>query len=463
MTDADVIVIGGGPGGYVAALKLAMLGASVILIERDKVGGTCLNRGCIPTKALLQSVELFERIKFASEMGVEVSEAKINLKQVNAYKQKVVATLAKGVEGLLRARNVQLVKGEAKFVQPKTVSVSISDGKQELFSAKNIIIAVGSKAALPAIPGIDGKNIITSTEALNVELLPESIAIIGGGVIGMEMADIYAGFGAKVTVIEALDRILPNMDEEISREFTHYASKKMDIYTSARVERISDTKDDKKLVKFLKDGKTIDAVVEKVLIAVGRTPDTGALNLDKVGIVTERERVLVNKNYETNAPGVYCIGDANAKIMLAHVASVQGISVAERIMGKKCMITQDIVPSCIYTTPEIAAVGISEEQARQKGIKYKIGKFHFRANGRSLVLGKPEGFVKIIGSEKHNEVLGVHIIGPNATEMIAECAVVMKLEGCVEDIANTIHAHPTIAESVMEAAENFLGGAIHSL
>lgn len=460
--DADVIVIGGGPGGYVAALKLGLLGASVILIEKDRVGGTCLNRGCIPTKALLQSAETFERTLHGEEIGVEAQNVKINLKQVNAYKQKTVDTLVKGVEGLLRARKVRVVAGEAYFNGGKTISVKLAAGEQKILSAEHIIIASGSKSAAPPIDGINGKNVITSTEALDVENLPGSIAIIGGGVIGMEIGAAYADFGVKVTVIEAMDRILPGMDGEISKEYLKCIKDKIKVHTSARVESISDARK-KKLVKFSENGTSCAVEAEKVLVAVGRTPDTEALHLEKSGILTEHSKVLVDDNFETNISGIYCIGDANAKIMLAHAASAQGIHVAQRIMGKGCGIAQQIVPSCVYTDPEIASVGLTEEQVKEKGIPYKTGKFSFRANGRSLVLGKASGFVKIIGSAKHNEVLGVHIIGPYATEMIAECAVAMRLEACVEDIANTIHAHPTVSESIMEAAESFLGGAIHSL
>jgi dihydrolipoamide dehydrogenase len=371
--------------------------------------------------------------------------------------------LVKGVESLLKARKIQLVTGSAKFIGTKSVLVSTPGKGERIITAKNIIIATGSKPAKPTIPGIDGKNVITSNEALNFEGLPKSIAIIGGGVIGMEMSDVYSGFGVKVTVIEALERIVPNMDTEVSEEFLRNKSKKVDIYTSARVQSITDTKDKKKRVEFIKDENIAEVVVEKVLVAVGRTCNTGLLDLQEIGVGTEQSRVVIDENFETNVSGVYCIGDANGKMMLAHVASAQGIFVAELIMGKRCIISQDIVPNCIYTNPEIASVGMTEEEAKDKGIEYKVGKFRFRANGRSLILDKGEGFVKIIGSKKHNEVLGVHIIGPYATEMIAECVAVMTLEGCVEDIANIIHAHPTVSESIKEAAEDFLGGAIHSV
>ncbi len=461
--DADVIVIGGGPGGYVCALKAAMLGAKVILVERDAVGGTCLNRGCIPTKALLQSAELYEHILDGGKMGINAADVTVDFDKVDAYRGKVVTTLVKGVEGLLKARKVELVRGEAVFTGEKTLEVSLNDGGKRNLTAPAIVIAAGSKSAAPPIPGLNGSNVITSTEALDVKNLPQSMAIIGGGVIGMEIGAVYAAFGVKITVIEALPRILPNMDEEISSAYTAIAKKKMEIHTAARVSAIEDAPDGGKLVRYTEADKEQTAAVDVVLVAVGRTPDTKPLQVDKAGIVMDRARVVVDDAFETNVKGVYCIGDANAKTMLAHVASAQGVAVAERITGHTPAIAQHIIPSCIYTDPEIASVGLTEAQVKDSGREYKVGKFSLRANGRSLVVNRPNGFVKIIGDAQTNEVLGVHIIGAFATEMIGECAAVMKLEGCVEDIAHTIHAHPTVGESIMEAAEKYLGGAIHSL
>ena len=459
--DADVIIIGAGPGGYVCALKLATLGKIVILIEKDEVGGTCLNRGCIPTKALLQSAELFAQLKAAGDMGIVAEHIRLDTALVNARKQKVVDTLVRGVQGLLKTRNVRVLHGEASFLSPRKLRVVLADGAQKELAAPAIVIASGSRAALPPIAGIEGKNIITSTEALDAGSLPKSMAVIGGGVIGMEIGSAYSDFGVEVTVLEAMPGLLPGMDGEIVKEFTKHAKKKMDIHTSALVKEISDTADGQKQLVFEKDGKQSEIRADKVLLAVGRVPETESLGLDKAGVLTERGKIPVDENYQTNVQGIYCIGDANAICMLAHAASAQGIAVAERLTGRESHISRKIIPSCVFTDPEIAAVGLTEEQAREQGLEYKTATFPFRANGRSLVLGKTEGFVKIIGGKKYNEVLGVHIVGPLATELIAECALVIQLEGCVENIANTIHAHPTVSESIMEAAENWLGGGIN--
>lgn len=459
--DADVIVIGGGPGGYVCANKLGMLGKSVILVERDRVGGTCLNRGCIPTKALLQCCEVYDNARHGEVWGVVPGTVSVDLPRVDAFREKIVNGLVRGVEGLLKARKVKTVTGEAHFTGPKTLEVKTADGVRTL-TAEHIVIATGSKNVAPPIPGLDGKNVITSTEALHVDKLPASFVIIGGGVIGVELAVVYANFGVKVTVMEALDQLLNICDREVADTCQRILSKKMDIFTSARVSCVED-KGDKKVVRFVKDGKEQAVEADLVLAALGRAPDNESLQLDKAGIKMDRRAVATDAQLMTNVPGVYAIGDANGIGMLAHVASAEGVTVAEAICGADARINRTVVPSCIYCEPEIAQVGLTEAQVKESGRAYKVGKFPFRANGRSMIVNQTEGFVKIIGDAETNEILGVHIIGQFATEMIGECAMAMKLEGCVEDIARTIHAHPTVSESIMEAAESYLGGAIHSL
>ncbi len=459
-SDAATVVIGGGPGGYVAALKLAQLGVKTILVERDKVGGTCLNRGCIPTKALLQSAEVAQTVKDAARMGVKVGEVRIDPSMMNSRKDQVVSMLVGGVEHLLKKRGVRTVAGTASFTGPKALRIELSGGGTEEITAKNIIIASGSVSAKIPIDGLDGKNVITSTEALNISKLPESLAVIGGGVIGMEIGSIYADLGARVTVLEALPRILPGMDEEISRTLHEIAQEKMDIYTQARVTRISDQKEKKK-VSYTLAGEEKEVLADKVLVCVGRTPETGALNLAAAGIESEKGRIRTDEGFKTNVEGVYAIGDVNGKVLLAHAASAQGIFVAETIAGLRPDMDVKTVPNCIYTKPEIASVGMTEEEARKQKTDIKVGRFPFSANGKALAMGEPQGFVKIVADSKYGEVLGVHIIGPRATDMIAEAVLAIRMECTASELAGTIHAHPTLSEAVMEAAEGIFGTPIH--
>ena len=460
----DILIIGGGPGGYTAALKAGMMGAKTALIEKDQVGGTCLNRGCIPTKALLQSAERFQTAKNSLAFGVHAENVSLDMKRVDAYRRKSIKTLVKGIEYLINARKVDLIRGEAAFKDAETVCVRKQDGSEEELSAKNIIIATGSEVSFPPIPGIRGRDVITSTEALEVETLPGSMVIIGGGVIGVEIATAYAAFGVKITILEAMDSLLPAIDKEITAEYSKLVKSKFKAFTGARVEEILDREENGaycgKTVKYTLAGeeKAVDA--DKVLVCIGRKPMVEGLGLEAAGVETERGRIIVDKEFRTGVPGIYCIGDANGKCMLAHAASAQAKIVVTQLLGEECGIDPDLVPSCIYTDPEIASAGLSEEQAKAAGLDYKVGKFNFAANGRSLILSKRTGFVKMIADAGSGRVLGVHIIGPFATELIAECALAMKLKGTVSDIADTIHAHPTVSEAIEEAAESLIGGAI---
>jgi dihydrolipoamide dehydrogenase len=460
MRNAETVVIGGGPGGYVAALKLAQMGVKTVLVERDKVGGTCLNRGCIPTKALLMSAEVVQTVRDAARMGVAVGDVKIDLSMMNSRKDQVVGMLVSGVEHLLKKRGVETIAGTASFTGPKTLRVDLAGGGVKEISAKNIIIASGSESAKIPIGGIDGKNVITSTEALDISNLPESLAVIGGGVIGMEIGSIYADLGAKVTVLEALPRILPGMDEEISRALHGIAQEKMDIYTQAKVSGIGDHAGRKK-VSYTRDGEEKEVLADQVLVCVGRTPNTRALNLEAAGIESERGRICVDGGFKTNVDGVYAIGDVNGKVLLAHAASAQGIFVAETIAGRRPEMDVKTVPNCIYTKPEIASVGLTEEEAKKQKKDIKVSAFPFKANGKALAMGEPEGFVKIVADSKYGEVLGVHMIGPRATDMIAEAVLAIRMECTAAELAGTIHAHPTLSEAVMEAAEGILGSPIH--
>jgi len=458
--DADAIVIGAGPGGYVAAIKLALLGKKTVLVEKDKVGGICLNEGCIPTKALLMSAETLDIVKNSAGMGIGVTGYRIQPEVINKRKNQVVDTLVNGVKYLLKKRGVETIVGAASFTGPRTLRIELADGREKELSAEHIIIAAGSRSAKIPIEGIDGNNVVFSTEVLDVTALPKSMVVIGGGVIGMEIGSIYADFGVKITILEALPNILPCMDEEVSKTFRGIVERKMSVCTDAKVIRISDVKAQKKIT-YMYNGKQCEEIADKVLVAVGRSPETESLNLDAAGIKTERGWICVDDGHMTNVEGVYAIGDVNGEVLLAHAASAQGIAVAEKIAGHASSMNLKIVPNCIYTKPEIAAVGMTEKQAKEKGIAYKVGKFPFQANGKALAMGEPEGFVKIIADEKYGEILGVHIIGPRATDMISEAALAMRLECTASELAGTIHAHPTLTEAVMEAAESILGEAIH--
>lgn len=457
---ADVIVIGGGPGGYVAAIKLAMLGKKTVLVEKDTVGGTCLNRGCIPTKALLHSAQVLSTIKNSAAAGITVDGYRVDTGAVNERKNGVVKKLTGGVAFLLKSRGVEVIAGTASFAGEKTLRVTDGKGNVQEISAESIVIASGSESARIPIDGIDGKNVITSTGALDFTSLPKSMVIIGGGVIGMEIGSVYAEFGTKVTVLEALPNILGNMDGEIADAFRVLAGKRMDIHTQAKVTKIEgDAK--MKSVSFEQGGKMRSVSAEKVLVCVGRTPETQALGLENAGIGMERGRIVTDDNFMTNVSGVYAIGDVNGKVLLAHAASAQGLHVAQHICGMDSEIALGLVPGCIYTSPEIASVGKTEEELKKGGVEYTVGRFPFSANGKALAMDEPEGFVKILAGKKHGEVLGAHIIGPRATDMIGELALAINMECTAEEITKTIHAHPTLSEAIMEAAEDVSGHAVH--
>lgn len=454
-----ITVIGGGPGGYVAAIRAAQLGAEVTLIEKSHIGGTCLNEGCIPTKALLHSAEIYEEAKNGESAGV-IAEPKLDFTKVMENKGAVVDRLVGGVKTLLRANGVKVIEGEASFVDKTKVKVVTKDGEQEVTSDK-FIIAVGSVPAVVPIEGINSPQCIDSTGALSLEALPKSMAVIGGGVIGVEMATAYSAFGTKVTIIEMLPRLLMNIDADAVGIIAKSLEEKgVDIMTSTKVVSVAD-KGATAVVKVEKDGKELEVEAEKVLVCIGRKSATASLNLEAAGIEAERGVIKVNDHMETNVRNIYAIGDCTGGVMLAHVASMQGETAAENAMGEDSRYDGKTNPACVYTSPETASVGYTEEAAKKEGISYTVGMFDLGGNGKSIIMNGGKGFVKIIAHSRSKKILGMQIIGPRATDLIAEGALAISVNAGIEDIIKTIHAHPTVSEAVREAALAADGRAIH--
>ena len=461
-----IIVIGGGPGGYVAAIRAAQLGASVTVIEREHLGGTCLNIGCIPTKCLLHSAELIEDIKNqGADIGVKVTGVEVDFPQVIAHKNAISKKLTGGIAALFKMNKVAKIDGEATFVGPRKLSVKKADGSVETMTADAIIVATGSVNAVPPIPGIkENPNCIDSTGALSLEKLPKSMVVIGGGVIGLELACAYAAFGTKITVVEAMDHMLPMLDGDLTTiGVAHMKKMGMEFHLECPVQAVEASPVGAKVVCKNKAGETVSFEAEKVLVAIGRKANTASLNLEAGGLKNDRGRIIVNEKMETSVSGVYAIGDCvKGYAQLAHTASAMGEVAAENIMGVPAVYDESTNPTCVYIEPEAASVGLTEEQAKAKGIDYKVGKFPMSANGKALILNGGEGVVKIIAGAKYGEVLGMHIIGPRATDLIAEGALAIRLEATVDELISTIHSHPTVTETLREAALNVEKRSIHT-
>ena len=459
----DVTVIGGGPAGYVCAIRLSQLGLKTACVEsRGSLGGTCLNIGCIPSKSLLNMSESFHRAKNFSDIGIETGEIKLNLEKMMSNKDSSVSTLTKGVEFLFKKNKVTYIKGVGSFNEKNEILVKNDKSEIKIKTDKTIISTGSEPLSLPGID-FDEKKILSSTGALNISKLPKKMVVVGGGYIGLEMGSVWSRLGTEVHVIEYLDHITPGLDKEISNEFMKILKKQnIKFELNTKVEKI--TKNDKGVVieTTNKDSKNnIEADV--VLISVGRKPYTDKLNLEKIGVNLDKKgKIKVNKNFETNVKNVYAIGDVIDGPMLAHKAEEEGIAVAELIAGQSGHVNYDIIPGVIYTSPEVAYVGKNEEELKEKKINFKVGKFPFMANSRAKAINEPEGFVKILAESTTDRVLGVHIIGPHAGEMIAEMSVAMEFGASSEDIARTCHAHPTFSEAIKEAALSVDKRQIHS-
>jgi len=461
----DLVVIGGGPGGYVCAIRAAQLGLKTACVEsRGALGGTCLNVGCIPSKSLLNLSENYFRAKNFSNLGIEIEKIKLNLKKMMQNKDQAVNTLTKGIEFLFKKNKVTYYKGTASFKSLNQVSVVDNNNKKIVIETDKIIISTGSEAV--SLPGIkfDEKVIISSTGALSLNSVPKKMVVVGGGYIGLEMGSVWSRLGAEVHVIEFLDHIIPGMDKEISKEFIKILEKQgINFHLETKVNSIKKNNNTANVLTTSKNGKKINFDCDVVLISVGRKPNTKNLNLESVGVLLDnKKRIEVNNNFQTNVDNIYAIGDVIKGPMLAHKAEEEGIAIAELIAGQSGHVNYDIIPGVIYTFPEVASIGKTEEQLKDLNIKYKIGKFPFMANSRAKAINEPQGFVKILADEKTDKVLGTHIIGPNAGEMIAEIAIAMEFGASSEDIARTCHAHPTFSEAIKEAALSVDKRPIHS-
>lgn len=456
MSQFDVTIIGSGPGGYVAAIRCAQLGFKTAIIEKyATLGGTCLNVGCIPSKALLASSHHYEELQHFADHGIEVSgDVKVNLEKMIARKQAVVDQTSGGVKFLMDKNNITVFNGVGSFESATSVKVTKADGSSEIIESKNIIIATGSKpSSLPFIK-LDKERIITSTEALKLKEVPKHLVIIGGGVIGIELGQVYLRLGAQVSVVEFMDRIIPGMDGALSKELTKVLKKQgMKFYTSHKVQSVERAGDVVTVKAENAKGEIITLEGDYSLVSVGRRPYTDGLNAEKAGVkVTDRGQIEVNDHLQTSAANIYAIGDVVRGAMLAHKAEEEGVLVAEILAGQKPHIDYNLIPGVVYTWPEVAAVGKTEEQLKADGVAYKAGSFPFKALGRARAGGDTDGFVKILADAKTDEVLGVHMIGARCADLIAEAVTAMEFRASAEDISRMSHAHPTFAEAIKEAA-----------
>lgn len=459
--DADIVVIGSGPAGYVGAIRAAQLGAKVVIVEKNSVGGTCLNVGCIPTKVLLACVATLDAVKHGAEFGVKVSGFELDLPAMMSRKNSIVKRLVGGVEALLGKNKIRLVRGDARITEPHIVSVDTAEGIETIRTDK-IVICTGSSTALLPLPGLEiGENVWTSTEALSPTSVPKSMLIIGAGAIGLEAGYTFAKLGSEVLIVEMMPQILPAADRETAEELMKNLKKAgIRFMLGASASRAEDIPGGKRV--FIKSGDKEEArEFEKVLVAVGRRANIHGIGLDEVGVKHDKRKILVDEHMRTNIPSIYAAGDCIGEPMLAHVGWTESMVAVEHAMGMDSKMSYHAFPACVYTTPECASVGLTEDQARERCKDIRIGKFTFRHNGKAMGIGEAEGFIKIITEPKYGEILGVHMVGPHVTDMIIEGVVAMRNELTVDELVATIHPHPTLTEVTQEAAFDALGRAIH--
>jgi len=462
MSQYDVIVLGSGPGGYVAAIRAAQLKMKTVLVERDKLGGICLNWGCIPTKALLKSAEIFEEVKHAKSFGLKIEKAEVDFPAVIKRSRVVAETNSKGIEFLMKKNGIDVVYGSGKFKSANTLEIANNDGKKSELSAKHINIATGGRPR--SIPGIeiDGDKVISSKEAMVLEKQPKSLIVMGAGAIGAEFAYFYNSIGTDVTIVEMLDNVLPIEDSEISKVVErNFKKSKIKIHTSTKVESLKKTKTGVEVTVSAK-GKSEVLKADKALMAIGIQGNVENLNLEGIGVKNERGFINVNEWYETNVKGVYAIGDIVGPPLLAHVASHEGMVCVEKFAGTEThAVDYNSIPGCTYCQPQVASIGMTEAKAKEAGFELKIGKFPYSASGKARAIGARDGMVKLIFDKKYGELLGAHIVGNEATELIGEIAMAKSLESTPVELAKTMHAHPTLSEMIMEAAADADDEAIH--
>lgn len=461
----DIVVIGGGPGGYVAAIRASQLGLKAAVVEKGKVGGTCLHAGCIPTKALLRSAELYAQTKNAEQYGVIAPQVGLDFSKVQARKDEIKDRLFKGIQHLMKKGKIDVYDGKGSILESKDVLVELNSNEGEIIlSPQNIIVATGSRPRTFQGLEADEKYVMTSDEALEMDALPNSIIIVGGGVIGIEWASMLVDFGIQVTVIEYADRILPTEDIDVSKEIQRLLKKKgVKILTGAKVLPETLEKGDGVSIKAEHKGKETSFSADKLLVSVGRLPNTEGLRLEKTDVEMNGIFIKTNQFYQTKDPNIYAIGDVIGGLQLAHVASHEGIIAVEHIAGENPeALDSTLVPKCVYCSPEAASVGLTEEEAKEKGFQVKTGKFSFRAIGKALVFGESDGFVKLVVEEGSNKLLGAHMVGPHVTDMITEMGLARVLNATAMDIAHTIHPHPTLTEAIGEAALAVDGKAVHA-